>query len=236
MDVKEPWQSLWNRQVSFLLPFAGFLIVAGAMLLAFTKTEIHLAIDAHHLGLADRLFPWVTLLGEGWTVVALVLLLLFVRYRYALMVAASSILAALCAQLLKHTLFAGAARPKEFFSGIHELHLIPGVDLLSYNSFPSGHAATAFAACFCLAMFSGSRTVKAALFCSALVIAFSRVYLSQHFLLDIYAGAVIGVLSAAATSLCLDSTDIPLRPGGLDGSLVRRTRSLPDARSGGRVV
>ena len=44
---------------------------------------------------------------------------------------------------------------------------------------------------------------RPALFCLALLVAFSRVYLSQHFLNDIYAGSLLGTASALLAWLIL---------------------------------
>ena len=58
-------------------------------------------------------------------------------------------------------------------------------------SFPSGHAATAFAAATVLAAFYPRLRVPA--FALAAVVAFSRVYLGVHFWLDVICGALLGI-------------------------------------------
>ena len=92
--------------------------------------------------------------------------------------------------------FSGAFRPVKFLDGIYDLYLIEGVQMRSYFSFPSGHAATAFGLFLCLAVIARSNLVKFSCFLLAFLTAFSRVYLSQHFLEDIYFGSLIGVLFA----------------------------------------
>lgn len=49
-----------------------------------------------------------------------------------------------------------------------------------------------------------SAGLKAAFFALALIIAFSRVYLSEHFFLDMYAGPLVGVCCAMAVSELLE--------------------------------
>jgi membrane-associated phospholipid phosphatase len=88
---------------------------------------------------------------------------------------------------------------------VSHLHLVDGVQMLSYNSFPSGHSATIFALCLCLAAFSGLNRWKVVLFFIAVLVAFSRIYLSQHFLSDTYFGSMIGVLIASITYIRLNN-------------------------------
>jgi len=61
-----------------------------------------------------------------------------------------------------------------------------------YLSFPSGHTTSAFAV-FTLLMFSTrNRVLKIIFLAMALLIAFSRIYLSKHYLSDIMFGIIIG--------------------------------------------
>jgi undecaprenyl-diphosphatase len=63
------------------------------------------------------------------------------------------------------------------------------------HSFPSGHAATAFAGGAALArIWPGARTGLLTLAC---LIAFSRVYVGVHYPLDVIGGAIVGMAAAA---------------------------------------
>jgi membrane-associated phospholipid phosphatase len=68
----------------------------------------------------------------------------------------------------------------------------PGAEQLYNNSFPSGHSTTAFAIFAMLSFFSSKYMVKVLLFVLAVLVAFTRIYLLQHFLVDTLAGAFIG--------------------------------------------
>jgi membrane-associated phospholipid phosphatase len=72
----------------------------------------------------------------------------------------------------------------------------PLVSVPHSGSFPSGHAATAFACATVLAVLAPRLAVPA--FVLAAVIAWSRVYNGVHWPLDVLGGAALGVLVAIA--------------------------------------
>ena len=63
-------------------------------------------------------------------------------------------------------------------------------------SFPSGHATTAFTLFTCLALIVPNKLLKILFFAIAALAAYSRIYISQHWLVDIFAGSIIGVTIA----------------------------------------
>jgi undecaprenyl-diphosphatase len=75
-------------------------------------------------------------------------------------------------------------------------------------SFPSGHAATSFAAATVLAL--ARPRWAPAFYLLALAIGFSRVYVGVHYPLDIVGGAVLGVVLATALRLLVRAQP-PLR-------------------------
>ncbi len=195
-----------------------FILFGGFILLLIPKAYIHLFINQYHSSAADVFFTYATLLGDGISATILVLILLFIRFRYAMMLAISNISCSVIIQLLKRLFFSDSFRPCQFFKGIHQLYLVPGVEVYSFNSFPSGHSATIFTTCTLLCMMTKQRLLRPLLFIAACIIAFSRVYLSQHFFVDIYAGSIIGVIVAYSTATYFNnSNDAPV---WLDNSFV----------------
>jgi membrane-associated phospholipid phosphatase len=187
-------KSILKSNISFLLPFSFFLLIGAIALLVNSKTDLHLTINSFHDHYLDIFFYSITYLGDGLAAILTVAILLTVRYRYAMIVGISYIISSVFTQVLKRTLFEDVVRPKKFFEGIHNLYFVPGTENHLYNSFPSGHATTAFALYFSLALIVKNNTLKFFLFVVALLVGFSRIYLSQHFLSDVYAGASIGVV------------------------------------------
>jgi membrane-associated phospholipid phosphatase len=154
-------------------------------------------------------------------VVLSVIILLTIKYRYAFIVGASNIIASFITQVLKQTIYADVVRPKKFFEGVHELYLVPGVDNHLYNSFPSGHSTCAFALYFALALINENKFLKLFLFAIALLTGYSRIYLSQHFFEDVYAGSIIGVCSTFIVYYFIQKTNKP----SMDKSLVTLFKS-----------
>ncbi len=175
--------------VSFLF-FIGIII----LLLLYNKDISHITINKHHTAFLDSFFKNITYLGSGWIILVLFIIFLFLSYRLALMLAVSNLLITIIVQFLKNIVFSGSFRPKAYFEGIYELYFIPGVQVHSMHSFPSGHSATAFSIFFFLSLVSNKPIWKFLTAVFAILTAFSRVYLSQHFMEDILLGSVIGLL------------------------------------------
>jgi membrane-associated phospholipid phosphatase len=192
---------IFRKNLPLLIPYFLFLILAGILLLVNTKAETHLEFNRFHNSFFDVFFSFATHLGEGYAVTLAFVMLLVVRFRYVIFLAAANVLSALITQTLKHTLFSDVVRPKKFFEGLHELYFVPGVENHLYNSFPSGHSTCAFALYFSIGMIVENRVLKVLCFFLALIVGYSRIYLSQHFLQDVYAGSLIGVVSVIAVYL-----------------------------------
>lgn len=188
-------KAIFKTNALFLLPYFIFLVLGLILLALNTKAELHLGFNTFHAPFFDTFFYYITYLGDGLVALLAFIILLAIKYKYALIVGASNLIAAIITQTLKQTVFAEMLRPKKFFEGIHDLYLVPGVENYSYFSFPSGHSTCAFALYFALALLVNSKSFKLFLFIVALLVAYSRVYLSQHFFEDIYAGSLIGVFT-----------------------------------------
>ena len=188
-----------KQNLTFLFPYLLFLIATGFFLLLNSKAEAHLILNKYHFRLLDLFFSYITYLGDFTMAIICSLLLIMHHWRSALFFAVSNCLSGGTTQLLKHFVFDDMVRPKKYFENMASLNLVDGVDVNSYNTFPSGHATTAFTICFCLVLLTTNKLLKFILFLAALLISYSRVYLSQHFLNDVYAGSLIGITFSLLT-------------------------------------
>ncbi len=179
----------------FYLPYLVAIFTGSFFLFIFTKSEIHLWINQYHNDFFDTFFKYITNLGDGIFLPVFLAIMLFVRFRDSILLVVVFLLSGLFVQILKRLFFQDIVRPSKYFEGNHSIYFVPGVDQLCCNSFPSGHSATAFSIFLVYAMVTKYNWLKGTLFVFASLIAFSRVYLSQHFLVDVMAGSFIGVLT-----------------------------------------
>jgi membrane-associated phospholipid phosphatase len=209
-------KAIFRSNLSFLLPYLVFLLSGAALIIANSKANTHLEFNSYHNSFFDVFFRYVTNLGDGVAAILAVIILLTVKFRYALIVGLANIISATITQTLKHTVFADVVRPKKFFEGVHDLYFVPGVDNYLYNSFPSGHSTCAFSLYFSLALIVESKVSKFILFGIAFLVGCSRIYLSQHFLEDVYAGSLIGVVTSFVVFYYVQKNQSP----GLGKSLI----------------
>lgn len=178
---------------SYILIFLGLSI----FLFVFGKKETHLILSTCHNGVADAIMKVFTFFGDGLFMVIVGVIMLLKSYRRGLIILSSFLVSSLLVQILKRYVFIGYKRPVSWFheQGI-ELYRISGIEYHSIYSFPSGHTTTAFALFFLLAFFVKSNLLKFAFLVMAIITAYSRIYLSQHFLGDTLAGSVLGIGTA----------------------------------------
>jgi membrane-associated phospholipid phosphatase len=156
----------------------------------------------------DRWLQILTYAGDSAILIPIcvgVALLLFLMKRKAssraFFVASVAVLASgLVAQILK--VIIGRARPYTFGDGRYTLEQLQTFQWFTHNSdfasFPSGHATAIFSVIWVLQAQLKQSWAKALLFTFACLVALSRVALWKHYLADVVAGAVLGILCANA--------------------------------------
>lgn len=181
----------------YLIIYLAVLAILGYILLNYGKVQIHLVInDWVGNPVWDTFFKYVTHVGDGLFAFIIIIALLFVSLRKSLYILASYAGAALVSSFCKYILYPNTFRPYStfgYFIREKKLNIVEGVDMVSIRSFPSGHALSAFSLFFCLILMTKNQALKALFFLLAFVSSFSRLYLSQHWLIDVYVGSLIGV-------------------------------------------
>lgn len=166
------------------------------MLVNLRQGDEVLFLNARHTPLLDSFFKIITKTVEFPWIIIWMIAAAAVRFRYFVFCLISVTLAGAVVQVMKHLLFYDKLRPAAYFAGQYALHFVEGVEPLYLHSFPSGHTASAFALFLSLALCIRHHAASAGLFLAAALVGFSRMYLLQHFLRDVYAGAIVGLISA----------------------------------------
>ena len=196
----------------YIIAYLTLLLVVCGLLCLYPKLELHLLLNSWHTRIQDTFFKYYTMIAEGPIYALGLLPLLWRQIRLTLFMGLCELTGGAVLQLLKHTLC--LERPICAFERLSDstLPLVSGVDMHYGNSFPSGHASTFFVFCTCFALFLAYRRQRnsethqtlstiffhlslLSLLTLAALGAFSRVYLSQHFLLDVCVGSIIGFIT-----------------------------------------
>lgn len=200
----------------FLIAYIIFLLIGSVILFIIEKGDWVIFLNQHMSPVLDTFFKYWTHLGDGIFVVVLIFVFLFVKYRYTIIFMMVGAIQGILSAVLKRLVFTGSMRPKKFLEGIYELQLVEGVAVHSYHSFPSGHTMTAFSIATFLSLIATKKHLGPILFLYALLVGFSRNYLSQHFFQDIFAGSILGVVT---TYLVWKAFSMKERRDWLNGSL-----------------
>lgn len=176
----------------------GFLYLLGILFLAiFQNSNFSIIINASHNNFLDQFFKYITFLGDGRFVFLIALIYLFANKKYGISILISLIINTILIQVLKRVVFSNRFRPSFYFKNLIEdgsWNMIDGVELYEKFSFPSGHTASIFCLCMSICIFMKKKYFPLLLVLLAYIVGFSRIYLSQHFLIDVLAGALIGSL------------------------------------------
>jgi membrane-associated phospholipid phosphatase len=188
----------------FLFLYLVFAMGLLCVVLCTEQAHLHLALTLDYLaglnptwvGFQDQFFKYITELGSS---VPFIIMggLLFYKVGDALFLLVAQLFTAAFVFPIKHLV--SAPRPSLFFHTHFPdvvLHQVDGVTLHQIYSFPSGHTVNAFALFFCLALITKNKWIKFLCFVAAALVGYSRIYLSQHFAIDVLPGSLIGVISA----------------------------------------
>lgn len=205
-------QALIRTVYVYVITYLVLLMAILGLMYAYPKPELHMLLNSYHSSLQDTFFKYYSMLAE-WPLYALALLpLLWKKVKMTIFFAMCELTGGSILQILKHII--STDRPVSVFEhyAYMDLPLVQGVTMHHGNSFPSGHASTFFMFCTCCVIIQAYsyiqrdrpyslgkkilfNTMLIALLVVAAVGAYSRVYLSQHFLADVCVGSVIGFIT-----------------------------------------
>lgn len=195
----------------YSIAYGVLLMVVLGMLYFYPKVELHLLLNSHHTSIQDTFFKYYSMMAEGPLYILALLPLLWKKKELTIFFALCELSGGAVLQIIKHIFY--SQRPASVFEHYNNLALpvVQGVDLHHSNSFPSGHASTFFVFFTCCALILAYKyqhsskenkhhscflidVVMLAFLVLAALGAYSRIYLSQHFLSDVCMGSVIGFI------------------------------------------
>jgi membrane-associated phospholipid phosphatase len=171
------------------------LAASGVCLAISSNKEIFFRLNTIHTLYLDTFFQNYTLLGDGVFSIAIFLILLLAeRTTLAMQVVTGYLFSGIISQVIKRAV--SAPRPHAIISNAEYPYFIDGITHTGMTSFPSGHTTSVFALATLLALNTRDKRLSLIYLITAIITGYSRIYLGQHFLADVVAGALIGVLSA----------------------------------------
>lgn len=188
----------------FILPYLIIIITCIIIKLTFSRDEIYFEVNEHHYPWADLIFPYVTDLGTQWMLIPIAIYFLLTNYRKLLLFVTSFAITGILVQIVKNIYH--SPRPKVYFAAqLSHIYFIKGVTILTSNSFPSGHTVTAFSAATVLAYLTVNKRWSFIFLLVAILVAYSRMYMSEHFFEDVTAGSIISVMATLMWLAWIDS-------------------------------
>lgn len=176
-------------------------LLLSVVLLSFSyslgKENLFLLLNTDAGSVADTFFAVFTFGGDGimWIPVLLITLFLLKRKDTVVLLITSFIFSTIFTQGIKNFIFPDMSRPTKAIAATNLIHTVPGVDVHTIGSFPSGHTATAFCIYFLFCLLLPKRWWIIVGFISAALVGYSRIYLAQHFPVDVGAGIIVAIVS-----------------------------------------
>lgn len=160
--------------------------------LYYGKEQAFFSINSTHTIWGDALMPILTHLGEFYLLLPVLLYLYLKKVRLGIGLFIAYAGATVFSQAIKYWAPWRNDRPSLYFYEDTRVHYVHDYFNSVSHSFPSGHTTLAFVVLMYLALTLRNTIAQLVCLFVAIVAAYSRVYLAQHFVEDLLGGAFIG--------------------------------------------
>jgi membrane-associated phospholipid phosphatase len=166
-----------------------------SMSMLWGKNEAFLYLNANLGLLADKVFEYSSYLAEGWIWIPYFIVLVGFYKKDTAFILMNFLVSTLLTQFAKNYIFGAAMRPMSSGLDAKQIHTVSGVEIHTFNSFPSGHTATAFTLFLLTTYLFPNKYAFTIGIVYAIVCGYSRIYLAQHFPLDLAGGILVALLT-----------------------------------------
>jgi membrane-associated phospholipid phosphatase len=174
-----------------LLTGTSFIVLSMLM----GKENAFLLLNGSLGNAADFFFYIWANAGDGFIWIPAFALTLMYKKKYLPFLIATIVWSTLITQSSKQMFFKSENRPTAVITNASLIHTVPGIEIHTTNSFPSGHTATAFSLFLFCCFISTKKWIVPLGFTYALLGGYARIYVAQHFPLDVGAGILVAYCS-----------------------------------------
>ena len=177
--------------------------------------QVFLFLNGLHTPWLDKIMYWITNKYVWFPFYLLIIILISWRFKWK---GISGIILIIIAIGLVDYITSGIMKP--FFERLRPCHN-PDIDNIVHLvthcggkfGFASGHAANSFALATSLFLIYGKHSKKIGwIFLWAFIVAYSRIYVGVHYPLDIFTGAIIGIILGFLMKLIYDKLPENIKP------------------------
>ncbi|MEK0422413.1 MAG: hypothetical protein RLZ95_323 [Bacteroidota bacterium] len=173
--------------------FLAILLFGASYLYSREAVFLLLNKDLGHAG--DLAFYYITYLAEGWVWIPYFIILFGLYKKEAIFILLNFLISTLLTQIPKQFIWNNVSRPMGTGIPQDQIHRVQGVEMHLWNSFPSGHTATAFTIFLLTVYFFPKKEVFVIGALYAIACGYSRIYLGQHFPLDVAGGIMVAIFT-----------------------------------------
>lgn len=182
----------------YSIPAVLFIMFCG-LFLSFYPNKVAAQLALHHAWYSPAGYWWmgvITSWGEAHLfAIVIIAVALQKRYLMAIEFLSAGIVSSIVVQSLKRLVFAPSPRPMAVIKWSETL-LPEGLEVPLQFAFPSGHTTTAFVFFTLLALHFKKISVQILAAIAVIGVGISRVYLMAHWIPDVMAGALLGIVLA----------------------------------------
>lgn len=202
-----------KRNIRIFIAAILFFAVCLCPIIFYKSIDIVLAINSIHNPIIDYLAHFLTFLGSLWAYILFLITLFFIgkSFKNLLFAGFSFFNTCIIVQILKHFIFETKIRPIGNIEW-ENIHILSSLTEDHSNSFPSGHASTAFVMAnviFFIFLRKNVYIYLSTLYLASFI-AICRVYLCLHYYHDVYVGAIIGTICTYITYIVINKLYWPI--------------------------